>query len=382
MSGTSDIPRRRGTRRFVWARIGFLLTVLAVLSVACAPEPPDLVTLELASNGAISIQSEVVELERLPERLDDLRADRTTRFVLSPVADTPYIHLRDVIRRLDELGVARDDVSVWDVDLGELVAVAEYRGAPWNPAPEVKRRLVQIRRELEQPGHFPPWAGEYYYGDLLGTNARLHLAPKAGFAFTWDGCKGLYGQNLGSVRCEGARIYLHCERENDPGGFGYTRTEFVHVPWGERTYLIAPEQMIAFGNDIKAGAEPRRSQSGLYLMRAGDEDRSATGTPRVPGEFAAALEAPTIKARIVEVLETTPRDHATGFDRIRVRLDLGLEGGAYREMRFVLVEPEDNGYMGATIESVDEEESIATILHDSEDLTPEIGWRFIRDLNR
>jgi hypothetical protein len=40
-------------------------------------------------------------------------------------------------------------------------------------------------------------AGQYYYGE--GVNFELSLAPKSGFAFTWNCCLGLYHMNYDDV---------------------------------------------------------------------------------------------------------------------------------------------------------------------------------------
>jgi hypothetical protein len=50
------------------------------------------------------------------------------------------------------------------------------------------------------------WAGKYHYGDGLGVNVDLSLAPKSGFVFTWHGCLGLYDLNYGGVEEADGRI--------------------------------------------------------------------------------------------------------------------------------------------------------------------------------
>lgn len=62
----------------------------------------------------------------------------------------------------------------------------------------LEARKKQIQQELESLKG-DSWAGSYYYGDGLGVNVELTLAPKSGFAFTWHGCLGLYDMNYGNV---------------------------------------------------------------------------------------------------------------------------------------------------------------------------------------
>src|SRR5438477_12939061 len=59
-------------------------------------------------------------------------------------------------------------------------------------------RTKKIQQEL---GHLKDhnWAGEYYFGDGLGVNVSLALAPESGFVFSWHGCLGLYDLNYGDV---------------------------------------------------------------------------------------------------------------------------------------------------------------------------------------
>jgi hypothetical protein len=56
----------------------------------------------------------------------------------------------------------------------------------------------QVREEIKSLGHHV-WAGEYYFGDGLGVNVSLILAPKFGYVFEWRGCLGLYDRNYGAV---------------------------------------------------------------------------------------------------------------------------------------------------------------------------------------
>ena len=44
-------------------------------------------------------------------------------------------------------------------------------------------RTNRIKEELAQLKD-NQWAGEYYYGDGLGVNVNLIIAPKSGFVFT------------------------------------------------------------------------------------------------------------------------------------------------------------------------------------------------------
>ena len=80
----------------------------------------------------------------------------------------------------------------------QFAAVTDWRkfSAKSKTAMQAKRELIE--QELSKL-KMHPWAGDYYYGDGLGVNVELTLAPDSGFVFTWNGCLGLYDQNYGDV---------------------------------------------------------------------------------------------------------------------------------------------------------------------------------------
>src|SRR5579872_1531294 len=68
-----------------------------------------------------------------------------------------------------------------------------------------EERKTRILAEIETlKSH--EWAGSYYYGDGLGVNVSLVLAPQNGFVFDWTGCLGLYDLNYGNIVEKDGRI--------------------------------------------------------------------------------------------------------------------------------------------------------------------------------
>ncbi len=53
------------------------------------------------------------------------------------------------------------------------------------------------------------------------------------------------------------------------------------VQWGERRYLVEPARLEEFLQQARAGAEPRDSSYGSYLLRVGDERLPVAGEPRI-----------------------------------------------------------------------------------------------------
>jgi len=76
----------------------------------------------------------------------------------------------------------------------------------------------RIQRELRQLRSHD-WAGEYYFGDGLGVNVSLALAPANGFVFSWHGCLGLYDLNYGDVDFSNGTVKLLFKYTNTQRGF-------------------------------------------------------------------------------------------------------------------------------------------------------------------
>jgi len=163
---------------------------------------------------------------------------------------------------------------------------------------EVQKK--QIRQELEAlKAH--PWAGQYYYGDGLGVNVDLSLAPKSGFAFTWNGCLGLYDLNYGDVVEAGGKIRFVFKLPNEHKGFEGIASDFLPVIWGDRHYLIATDEVVKFANAINAGFEPRETEWGEFLLRRGDATKPASGYPNLPSEYSEYLLKHPIDAEVSSI---------------------------------------------------------------------------------
>jgi len=247
---------------------------------------------------------------------------------------------------------------------------------------EGKREQIEV--ELKALGDHP-WAGEYYYGDGLGVNVALVLAPKAGFAFSWHGCLGLYDQNYGTVEVRDGRIRLHPMLPNDAEGrhgrFRGTAEEFVPVAWGDRHYLVPTTEMLAFVNDINSGIEPRRNRPfGRFLRRNGDEERTAGGRPDIPPEFLEYLLVEPVETRIVRAGSSSESEEDLGgnvkvFERITsVSLDKGQAEGLRDGMRLFVKTARADGY--AIVTAVSSHSSQAKLIQSFKDgAVPAVGWK-------
>ncbi len=194
-----------------------------------------------------------------------------------------------------------------------------------------------------------PWAGRYFYGDGLGVNVALNLAPKSGFAFTWNGCMGLYELNYGDVVEVDGEIRLVFKYPNDRNGFQGIAPELIPIVWGERHYLIPADKVVKFANAINAGFEPSESRSRRFLLREGDELKAVLGQPNLPSLYSEYLLKQPIKAEISSIEKSRLEDDT----RITtVTLNVGSAQGVKQGMEFYVYSPE-NIFEWARITSVD-----------------------------
>lgn len=241
---------------------------------------------------------------------------------------------------------------------------------------EATRRRETIEAEIQElAGH--PWAGKYFYGDGLGVNVTLHLAPASGFVFEWHGCLGLYDRNYGPARTDQGVVKLDGQFPNNPGaGFQGIATDLVPIPWGPRRYLVPLDAVADFCNSVNAGYEPRTGGWGRHLLRVGDETKPVKGPPEVPEAYRSWLLTAPIAARVTAVGETRTKPAIVPDYRSRitpVTLEVGAADGVRPQMEFHLVEPD--GVDSATVICVAERSCEAEVTQTGDEPRPAVGWK-------
>jgi hypothetical protein len=235
-------------------------------------------------------------------------------------------------------------------------------------------RSKRILEELGQPGK-PDWAGEYYYGDGLGVNVSLTIAPQNGFVFTWTGCLGLYDLNFGDISFSNGTIKLLFNYPNDRHGYQGAAPELLPIQWGERHYLISVDGIIDFANAINAGTEPSRlfaGRSTSFLLKRGDEKKPVSGHPNLPQEYAGYLLKNPIEAQISAVLGTKIEDDCR---TTTVTINMGSADGLRQGMELFLRAP-SKLYAKATITSIAEHSAQAVIdQYDVKEKSPTTKWK-------
>lgn len=164
-------------------------------------------------------------------------------------------------------------------------------------------------------------AGEYYYGDGLGVNCSLTITQEGRFSFKWQGCLGVYDQNLGEAKIVTGHLILTPERPNVRKSFQGTATDFIPIRWGERMCLIPEADRRRFCNGVNQGSEPRDGSHGSFYLRRGDWQKKVAGLPSVPKEWDRLLLRKPLRGKVIEVLGDG-----------RARVDLGSDSGVWKDV--------------------------------------------------
>jgi hypothetical protein len=243
-------------------------------------------------------------------------------------------------------------------------------------------RTKKIKLELRRiKGH--DWAGEYFFGDGLGVNISLALAPESGFVYSWHDCLGLYDLNYGDVEFTDGKIKLHFKYPNERVGSLGMPSELFPVRWGNRHYLIAADGMVDFANAINAGMEPSSlfgGRSGSFLLRQGDEKQPVAGQPDIPAAYRAYLLLNPINANVSSVQGTRVKESSRFTD---VTIDAGSAEGLKQGMELYVHSPSST-FASAVLKNVAEHTATAVveqILVSTRDPVPAAGWELSTKLS-
>ena len=152
-------------------------------------------------------------------------------------------------------------------------------------------------------------AGEYHQGASIGKSLSLSILPDGRYSFVWLTCTGVQHRESGYVRSTSGLYLLSPTKPIESG----IERVFLPIRWGQRRYLIPPEKMQKFCDEIIAGAEPRNEYAGHFYLRF--PSARADGIPDLPEKWASYLRERLIVGKIVAV------------EKSRVRIDLGAKDG-------------------------------------------------------
>jgi hypothetical protein len=198
-------------------------------------------------------------------------------------------------------------------------------------ADQLPLRKAAILAELKA-GRREPWEGEFFATTgFWGLSQGWLIARKAGYVSTTR------LRDLGTVDATGDRVTLISDSPIKPASGKLT--EYIVVPWGERAYLVKPELLLSFCNDVNAGRmQSPGTTMGLYLLRLEDWEKKVSGLPDVPKEYRQYLLDKPLAGTIVAV-NGLKEDVAIFGDRflrggLSVTVDIGKRVGVRTGMEF------------------------------------------------
>ena len=208
-------------------------------------------------------------------------------------------------------------------------------------------------------------------------NKSVILAPHSGYVFEWHGCGGVYDRNYGAVASSTGRLQLSFTFKRIREGFQGIAPELVVVRWGARRYLIPADDLIGFCNEVNQGDEPRTDIHGEYLLRLGDENKQAQGSPELPPEYRDCILSKPVAATVMAVGSPTSRDSIADWKFLdtKLTLDAGKKQGLKVGMELIVVEPRDL-VESVQITSVEDNRAEAIMTQIGEENPgPKAGWR-------
>lgn len=230
----------------------------------------------------------------------------------------------------------------------------------------LNQRREEIRSEIRALGDHP-WAGEYYEGDGLGVNISFLVAPGAGYIYDFRSDVGPVDRNYGAVTFKDGKLHLSFTLDNKRERHGIAE-EYLPVSWGERRYLIPPDRIEAFCNDVNSGTEPRAAREsmwmpgGAHLVRRGDRQKAVEGFPDLPAEYRALLLQKPIESEVIGITSSTARTSASDIFRdYIVRVRGGEEEGLAPGMHFYVIVPESGAYEAIIVSKAGDGSSEATM---------------------
>ena len=152
-------------------------------------------------------------------------------------------------------------------------------------------------------GERPSVTGAFYFGDGLGMRQHLEIYADGTFKISASGCEGASGSVHGKVHQDGNRMRLIPDKSIRTDMFNFAYSTLFPVNWGKRLYLVAPESMQGFCNDINMGIEPRKKLGGPpdAFMREGDQDKPVEGLPGLPGKWKEYILAKPVHGKITKL---------------------------------------------------------------------------------
>jgi hypothetical protein len=200
----------------------------------------------------------------------------------------------------------------WKPTLFELAILAACVGvwiALLLPGPDFDRTYRYPPVLLDGGSDLSEIAGQYFRGGKYGGD-NLSILADSRYSFFRAYCTGVFNRESGHVKIVDGN---HVLKPVESPEFKALRV-LLAIRWQSRRYLIAPDTMQEFCDDIIEGNEPQDEGRGHFYLRG--PAVPVDGVPELPEKWATYLREKLVIGRIVEVMEG---GHA--------RLDLGSADG-------------------------------------------------------
>ncbi|MCE9582872.1 MAG: hypothetical protein K8T20_10290 [Planctomycetes bacterium] len=164
-----------------------------------------------------------------------------------------------------------------------------------EPGPGEPPFTPATQEELE------PVAGIYQFG--LGGMRQMEIQEDGDYEETSQGCFDSPPEE-GRVGRDEKGFVLR------PDARPMERRRMVAVSWGKRRYLLEEQEGAEFCMQVRSGQEPRGRMEGVFFLREGDWNKSATGSPVIPRRWNVFL-APGARFGKVRTVEEDGRAWVT-----------------------------------------------------------------------
>jgi hypothetical protein len=217
------------------------------------------------------------------------------------------------------------------------------------------------------------WSGSYYLGNGYESES-FSLAPGSGFVYEWWSDTGLVDRNFGSVTSGITSLSFNRFYKDEHHKYGGLPVELMPVRWGERMYLLPPNELVRFCNLINSGREPREKQRGSVFLREGDEEKSASGLPDLPTSLSKYLLQEPIGATILTAERPVfLKNDGWEYWSTTVTLSDGTGEGVLPGMAFHVRDPDILEFW--PIKATACSDHISTAVMNDPDTTPSVGWK-------
>ena len=177
--------------------------------------------------------------------------------------------------------------------------------------PKVKEPTIRLRRRNAANRTAPPECDTFVYRDFGREVSLVFYGDKFDALLS---CPQLCSHHTpwfearhGDVKTAAGIMKLHVGghesvRRSDREEAKWLHNNLVRVKWGNRQYLVARGQGIAFCNAVNLGEEPRNSNYGAFALGEGHEVMPVTGKPEVPEQWSGYLLKAAVRGKVTELL--------------------------------------------------------------------------------